>query len=72
MMKFIKWLWTLCNVNPQRFALASAKREGPKNANGKEAIKKTCNHLGALRRSIIYLDGLSVPFRKFLVWSPVG
>ena len=59
MMKFIKWLWTLCNVNPQRLALASAKSEGPKNAKGKQAIKKTCNPLGALRRSrrVIWMSG---------------
>ena len=49
MMKFIKWSWTLCNVNPQRLVLVSAKIEGPRNAKGKQAIKKTCNHLWVLR-----------------------
>lgn len=59
MMKFIKWSWKLCDVNSQRLALASANIKGPKNAKGKQVIRKTHNHLGALRRSrqVIWMSG---------------
>lgn len=58
-MKFIKWLWKLCSVNPQRLVVASSKIEGPKNAKEKQAIK-TCNHLGALRsKQVIWMSGVA-------------
>lgn len=59
MMKLIKWSWELCNVNPKRLALASAKIEDPKKTKGRQAIKKTHHHLGVLRRSrqVIWMSG---------------
>lgn len=46
LMQFMKRPRRLCNVNPQRLALASAKIEGPEDAEGKQDVRKTHNRWG--------------------------